>query len=85
MIKTLKVIKIEVEEEENKEKKFTSAMFGAVILTLATQWPFGMCERRNHTIATPEVQREDQQEESSDEFELVSDEDPEEAQTEETV
>ena len=58
-------------------------MFAAVILTLATQWLFGRCRRNNNPITITEEQRTDQQEESSDEFEIVSNEEVEEAQTEE--
>jgi hypothetical protein len=50
-------------------------MIAALILTLATQLLFVKCKRRNNPIATRNVQREDLPEESSEEFELASNED----------
>jgi hypothetical protein len=72
-IRTLKVIKIEInEEEESKEPKFAMMMIMTVIVTIAVQWLLGLC-RRHHPITTiEEVTRDPDEEEDSEDFEVIS-------------
>jgi hypothetical protein len=76
IIKTFKVIKIEVEEEEPEVPKITLAMITAVILTLVTQLLFMKCKKRNNPVETVNTDREEVSEESSedDEFEIIPNE-----------
>ena len=73
------MIKIIV-EEETEEKSLGSALIAiaTVILTIAMQWLFGRCQRRNQPI-TEEAQILEVQEESEEEFEII--EGPEDVQT----
>ena len=86
-IKAFKVIKVELEEDEPKEApKITIAMMIAVILTLITQMLFTKCKKRYISEGTTRTEVEEvKEEESEDDFEIISnhEEDQEEAQEQE--
>ena len=74
MFGTVKVIKIEVEDEENKVQKLALTTISAVILTLASQWLFGKCRHWKRPSTTGDGSSELHRE-SSEEFEMVENED----------
>jgi hypothetical protein len=69
-VKTLKVIKIEVEDDEEKGRSLGSILpaIVTVLMTVAMQWLFGRCQRRNQPLTEQQPTIED---ESEEEFELV--------------
>ena len=78
MFKTLKVIKIEVEDNEDEKEKGLGSILTAIVtvlMTVAMQWLLGKCNRRNQPLTTPQQTIEDEIEvESEEEFELVEEE-----------
>jgi hypothetical protein len=77
-VKTLKVTKIEVEDDEEKEKGLGSILTAIVTvrMTVAMQWLFGKCNKRNPPLTTPQqtIEEEIKVESEEEEFELVEEE-----------
>ena len=73
-INAFKVIKVELEEDESKEApKITIAMMIAAILTLITQMLFTKCKKRYISEGTTRTEVEEvRDEESEDDFEIIS-------------
>ena len=72
MIRVIRVLKVEIEDdsEEDKTQRFITTLLAAITLIVIVQWLFGKCARRNRVQSTPS--ETPQEEEESEEFEIVS-------------
>ena len=61
-VKVLKVIKIEVEDDEEKDRSLGSILTAivTVLMTVAMQWLFGRCQRRNQPLTEQQPTIEDE-------------------------
>ena len=84
-INAFKVIKVELEEDETKEApRITIAVLIAVIVTLTTQMLFTKCKRRYISEGTTMTKVEEiNEEESEDDFEIISNHEEEQEEAEE--
>ena len=62
-INVIRVIKVEVEDdiEENKKHRFIMTIFKAITLSVIIQWLFGKCTKRNRAQSTPSQRPEEEE------------------------
>jgi hypothetical protein len=82
-MKAIKVLKVEVEDNENESSKFLKTVFAAVACQAAATWIYSKCQRRNRTVVLTEGADEDPDCEASNKDETSSDEEEEKPRTEE--